>query len=151
MQAVVDSSSLISLARSGLLTILDDVPIEPVLLDVVRRETVDEGLAAGYADAAAIESTWSGRDLQETAPGDRTVDAVVLAAASGCGILVANDQALGRRAKNLGIRWLRSADLVMLAHRSGAMSSGAAKAAVGALCDSGRITAELAESYLEEL
>lgn len=150
MRAVIDTSSLISLARAGQLSLLDLVPIDLVVLDVVVGEAVAEGLAGGHADAAAIESTLSGRDVASGAPGT-SVDAAVLGAAIDAGMLLSNDLALGRRARNAGARWLRTADLVILVHRLGRLDVEQSRAAVDALLHSGRITPELARTYLEEL
>jgi len=145
-----DSSSLISLAKSGLLQLLSRVPIEPVILDVVAEECVDAGLARGHADAAAIEEAVAAFPRRMA---DRGVsaDAAVLAAARGVGTLITNDLALGRRARNLGVRWLRTADLVVLATRTSTIGAGAARDAIVALRDAGRLSHELAVEYLEEL
>jgi hypothetical protein len=145
-----DSSSLISLARSGLLQLLSRVPVEAVILDVVAEESVDVGLAGGHADAVAIEEALAGLPRRRS---DREVsaDAAVLAAARVAGTLVANDLALGRRARNLGVRWLRTADLVVFAYRTSAIGADEGRAAIVALRDAGRLSPELAADYLEEL
>lgn len=147
---VIDSSSLISLARSGLLPLLAKLPFEPVILDVVAHESVAEGLARGHADAAAIESAISGRP-RKASDRSSSVDAAVLTAAKEVGTLVANDLTLGRRARNHGVRWLRTADLVLLASRAGIIDVPEARTAIVALRDALRITPELATAYLEEL
>ena len=67
------------------------------------------------------------------------------------GTLVCNDMTLGRRARNLGTRWLRTADLVILLQRSGAASRLEARSAIDALVSAGRMTADLGAEYLEEL
>lgn len=150
MDAVLDSSSLVSLARAGLLHLLPRLPVTPILLEPVWAEVVDAGRAGGHADALAVESVLSARPRREVDPGP-SVDAQVLAAAVQVGLLVANDLALGRRARNLGVSWIRSADLLVFATRSGSLTLEAARDAIAALRDSGRITADLATSYLEEL
>jgi hypothetical protein len=62
MDAVIDSSSLISLARAGLLPLLRQPFVQPIILDAVRIETVDAGLAGSHPDAVAIEAaTVAGR------------------------------------------------------------------------------------------
>jgi len=48
----------------------------------------------------------------------------VLAAALGVGTLVSNDLVLGRRAANLGVRWLRTADLLILCVKTGGAVGG---------------------------
>jgi len=75
----------------------------------------------------------------------------VVTAAREVGTLVANDLALGRRARNLGVRWLRTADLVVLGVRTSVISDGEARDAIVALRDAGRLTPELAGEYLEVL
>jgi rRNA-processing protein FCF1 len=150
VRAVVDTSSLISCARAGLLPLLDRSGLEVVTLDVVRAEAVDAGLAAGYADAAVLATALEGRTVTASAPAP-TADAAVLQAAREVGLLVTNDLALGRRARNLGVAWLRTADLVILAVRTGAISRAEGAASIGALRDARRISAVLSEEYVEEL
>lgn len=151
MDAVIDSSTLISLARAGLLPLLARTPLVPIVLDVVRRETVDAGLAGSHPDAAAIETTISRLPIRATPPSSAPVDAAVLAATREIGILVTNDLALGRRARNIGQRWLRTADLIVLAIDAGTLNIEAGRRSILALLDAGRITSELADAYLEEL
>ncbi|MDP9399310.1 MAG: hypothetical protein M3P96_16475 [Actinomycetota bacterium] len=150
MEAVLDTSSWISLARAGLLPLLERTPIRPVLLDVVHAEAVAAGLAGQHSDAAAIETVAAGLPVVETRPAD-TADAAVLTAARDVGVLVTNDLALGRRAKNVGVLWLRTPDLILLAPRGGEVRTREARHAVLALRAVGRITSGLAASYLEEL
>lgn len=150
MRAVVDTSTLVSLARAGHLGILELSGLTPVVLDVVHAEAVDAGRAGGHADAVAIEAAVAGHELNAVDP-TGSVDARVLHAAASVGLLLTNDLALGRRARNLGVRWLRTADLVVLAHRSGQLQAPAARAVIVALRDAGRLTAALADAYVEEL
>lgn len=151
MDAVMDSSSLISLAKAGSLTLLRHAPFDIVVLDVVRAETVDAGLAASQPDAAAIATAVSELPVRTTAARTGTVDAVVLDAAVFAGTLVANDLALGRRARNLGAGWLRTADLVVLLVRLERITASVGRRTIVALAESGRITGELAHDYLEDL
>lgn len=151
MRAVVDSSSWISLARSGLLGVLSTVDVEPVLLDVVRDECVRAGVAGGHADAAALETVMDRLETQVTTTAGEDADVVVLAGARPVGVLVTNDLALGRRARSAGLAWLRTADLVVLGARGGTMTPVQARRAVDALRASGRITTTMADDYLEEL
>ncbi|MGF1645625.1 MAG: hypothetical protein ACFCVF_01685 [Kineosporiaceae bacterium] len=152
MYAVVDSSTLISLAWSGGLDLItrDHCPLDLVIPAEVRRETVDEGLALGYPDAAAIADAISGAaDLDPVdAP---TVDQAVLITAKGYGLLLTNDVALGRRAANIGVRWLRTGDLVLLCVRTERVTERRATAVLFGLHDAGRLTSALFEDYLKEL
>ncbi len=150
MRAVVDSSTWISCARAGLLSLVDHCAFDVIILDVVHAEAVTAGVAGGYADATAVEAALAGR-LVTVAPAAATPDAAVLQAASEADVLVTNDLALGRRARNMGIAWLRTADLVIFAVRTGGISAREGTAGLAALRDAGRITAGLAEDYLEEL
>jgi rRNA-processing protein FCF1 len=148
--AVLDSSTLISLAWAGLLQLLLDAPLDLVVPAEVVQETVDEGLDHGYADAAAIGAVV--KALATTDPaGTRTVDEAVLTVGRQHGLLITNDLALGRRAANSSVRWLRTADLVVLCVRTGRISADQGGAAVRALRSAGRLTDELARTYLEEL
>jgi predicted nucleic acid-binding protein len=151
MDAVIDSSSLISLARAGLLPLLRQPFVQPIILDAVRIETVDAGLAGSHPDAVAIEAATVGWEERKTPPGQSSVDAVVLEASRPVGMLVANDQALGRRARSLGVRWLRTADLVVLLVRTEHIPGEDGRRAVMALRDAGRLTAEMADEYCVEL
>lgn len=150
MYAVVDSSTLISLAWAGQLELLEHAPLELVVPAEVRAETVDDGLDAGHPDAAAIETVLKALVTADPAPA-RTVDESVLAVSRRHGVLVTNDLALGRRAANLSVRWLRTADLVLLCVRTGRVPAARGIAAVRALRSAGRITESLAAAHLEEL
>jgi hypothetical protein len=150
MGAVLDSSTLISLARAGLLQMLQVLPLDLEVLDVVRNEAVDAGLAAFHPDASAIETALTRFPTTRTR-GKGSVDEIVVRAARSSGTLVTNDRALGRRARNLGARWLRTADLVALCVRGGKMTVGEGRAAIGALLRAGRLDERLAQEYLGEL
>jgi hypothetical protein len=66
-------------------------------------------------------------------------------------VLIANDPALGRRARSLGVAWIRSADVIVLAVKSGSIPSAEGIDGLGALQETGRITRELADAYREHL
>jgi rRNA-processing protein FCF1 len=138
------------LARAGLLEILQAASVEPVLVDVVRAEIVDEGRQGGHPDAAALSAAVAG--VASTSTGARaTADARVLEAAQAIGLLVANDLALGRRARSLGVAWIRTADLILIAVKNGSVSMLDGGRALSALVASGRVTPELADAYREQL
>ncbi|MGI9016961.1 MAG: Uma2 family endonuclease [Euzebya sp.] len=150
MRVVVDSSSLISLAWSGQLDLLRVMPLEVVIPPGVYAEVVTTALDRGHADAAAIETALQGAEVAVSASSG-SVDDHVVAAAAVEGLVLTNDQVLGRRASNLGARWLRTADLVVLLHGTRAIEGARARAALIALQTAGRITTELRDAYLEEL
>lgn len=150
VRAVIDSSSLISLAWAGRLELINALPIELVVIDAVYAEVVEEGLARGYPDAAAIEHALR-RVLRAPDPVAGSVDERVVAAGVGVGVVVANDQVLGRRCQNRGGSWLRTADLVVLAVRTGSIDVQFGRAAIQALLSTGRITQTLADDYLAEI
>ena len=77
-------------------------PVQPVIVDVVEAEVVEAGLARGHPDAAAIEAAIAALSRRPTPSGPGSADAAVLEATRGEGTLVANDLALGRRARTLG-------------------------------------------------
>jgi predicted nucleic acid-binding protein len=151
----VDSSTLISLAWSGQLELLGHAPVPLVVPHEVRQETVAEGLARGHPDAAAIEQaikTIPGLAAEtDTHAAMHPVDHAVLEAGRLHGALVTNDLALGRRAANLGVQWLRTADFVVLCVRAGTLSSDRGVAALTALRSAGRITEDLLNAYLKDL
>ena len=138
------------MARAGLLDLLDTCGLTFVLIEPVRTEAVEQGMAHGHVDATAIESR-IGSWRVEPVPLYATVDETVLRAASTAGVLISNDLALGRRARNLGTSWLRTADLIVLSMTAGRMTREMARSAVISLRDAGRATPMLATSYLEEL
>jgi rRNA-processing protein FCF1 len=150
VKAVIDSSTLISLAWSGLLSLLQRCPLDLVVPTEVHRETVVEGVARGHPDAAAIEAAVASLESSKAGEGG-SVDDAVLRLGCTVGVLLTNDVALGRRAANLGVGWLRTADLVVLCVRSGRIDPGRGQAALQALYSAGRITADLLEAYRKEL
>ena len=150
MQILVDSSTLISLARSALLPLLARLPLTPVVLVSVWDEAVVRGQQGGHADATAIGSALGGLEPRPD-PAGRTVDDRVLTAAIEVGALAANDLALGRRATNQGARWLRTVDLVLLGDRTGTVGRAECRAAIGALHHAGRITDEIRDHCWETL
>lgn len=138
------------MARAGLLPLLRVAAVDPVLLDVVQAEIVEEGRRGGYADAAVLTGAVAGIPLTITA--DRgSADSRVLDAAKETGMLIANDLALGRRARSLGVAWIRTADLIILGVRRGSMSQREAMEGLSALEATGRITSGLADAYREQL
>ncbi|MGI8983452.1 MAG: hypothetical protein ACR2HM_02780 [Acidimicrobiales bacterium] len=147
---VFDSSALISLARAGLLPLLARLPVDVVILDVVWDEVVETGRAGQHPDAWAIAEALGDRS-RHRAPPARTVDDAVVLAAADHGALACNDITLGRRARNLGARWLRTADLLVLLRRPGAATSAETRAGIESLYRSGRITDDLRLEYLEVL
>ena len=109
-----------------------------------------KGLAHGYPDAAAIERAI--KPLRSIPVDSRAqVDDAVLEAGQTIGALLTNDLALGRRAGNLGVTWLRTADLVVLCVRTGGLDAEHGVAALEALYDAGRITEDLLDAYQKEL
>jgi predicted nucleic acid-binding protein len=147
---VIDSSTLISLARAGLLDVLSRLPGEVVILDVVWDEVVVAGRSGQHADAIAIEHALDDRPRRRADPA-KTVDESVLLAAREDGTLVCNDLTLGRRARNVGARWVRTADLLVLQARSGSASGQVSIAGIEALFAAGRISEQLRDDYLETL
>ena len=155
MRIAVDSSTLISLAWAGQLELLSHTPLPLIVPHEVRHETVTEGLARGYPDAAAIELAIKTIPSPTPEPGhsaaSHPIDHAVLEAGRIHGALATNDLALGRRAANLGVQWLRTADLVVLCVRTSTVSKDRGVAALKALRSAGRITEDLLHAYLEDL
>lgn len=150
MKAVLDASTLISLAWAGQLDLLRHCPLELVVPAEVQQETVTAGLTRGHSDAAAIETAIA--PLESQPPGAAgSADAAVLHLSRSMGTLITNDVALGRRAANLGAGWLRTADLVVLCVRSDRIASERGLAALQSLYSAGRITADLLDAYRKEL
>jgi hypothetical protein len=141
---------MISLARAGLLQLLGRLSRRPRILDVVWEEVVVRGKASQHPDAFVIDAVLGGepRDASPNAP---TVDLAVLRAAAADGVLVANDLTLGRRARSLGARWLRSADLLVLLLEAGLATPEEARGGIDSLWSAGRITDSLRDEYLERM
>lgn len=150
MYAVLDSSTLISLAWAGQLSMVGLAPLDLVVPHEVWVETVEKGKDHGYPDAVAID-TVAAPIPRAPATGAGKPDEAVLIVAREHGTVLTNDLALGRRAANLGVRWLRTADLVVLCVRTGRLSSGEGIVVIRALHSAGRLTDELAVAYVEEL
>jgi rRNA-processing protein FCF1 len=151
VRAVLDSSTLLSLAWAGQLDLLGVCPLELLVPGVVLEETASSAMAQGHADGAAIAAAVH---ALAAPPGDlrhEHADHAVLAAAHTVGTLLTNDLALGRRAANLGVRWLRTADLVILTTRVNRIDRVRARGAIDALHSAGRLTAALHEAYTREL
>lgn len=155
MRIAVDSSTLVSLAWAGQLELLSHTPLPLIVPYEVRHETVTEGLARGYPDAAAIEQAIKAIPSPTPDPdrpaGSHPIDHAVLEAGRTHGALATNDLALGRRAANLGVQWLRTADLVLLCVRTSTIDKDRGVAALKALRSAGRLTEDLLHAYLEDL
>jgi hypothetical protein len=145
---VVDSSTLISLARSGNVGLLADSRLDVAIPDVAWDETVITGVAAGYRDAGVIEERLA---HLPRLPSVQKRDAGVLEAAIGADALVCDDIALGRRARSLGTPWLRTPDLVLLVVRLGEIDAPEGRSSIIALREAGRLDDATARSYLGEL
>jgi hypothetical protein len=145
---VVDSSTLISLARSGNVGLLAGSRLDFVIPEVAWDEAVIVGVAAGYQDAGVIAERLAHLPRR---PSQQTGDAGVLEAAAGADALVCDGIALGRRARSLGTAWLRTSDLVVLLVRLGEMDASAGRSSVIALREAGRLDDATARSYVGEL
>lgn len=121
-----------------------------IVPEEVYTEAVEDGRAGGHADAAAIESAVEPLEIRASGQ-TGSVDERVLYLSRRVGLLITNDVSLGRRAANLGIGWLRTADLVLACFRLGAINTDRARAALQGLHGAGRITPELLEAYSKEL
>lgn len=141
---------MISLARAGLLGLLDRLPQRPRILDVVWEEVVVAGKAGQHPDAFVIDAAL-GTEPRDAGPNAPAVDQAVLQAAVADGVLLANDLTLGRRARSLGARWLRSADLLVLLAEAGWCTLDEARNGIESLASAGRITGSLRDEYLERL
>lgn len=103
-------------------------------------------------DATAIETATSAFTVRSTARLlGHSVDTVVVEAAAKVGLLISNDRALGRRARNLGAHWLRTADVVVLLQERRTLDAVEARAAIVALRDTKRISEGLADTYLDQI
>jgi hypothetical protein len=154
---VVDSSSLVTLARCGAVGLLELWPNPVVTVQEVYRETVEVGSSKGYADAAAIREAFGlGRIAIRPVAGDErtggmgAVDWLVLQLAQetpGSEIL-ANDHPLLRKAEQRGLPAFYTAEFVWELGRMGRLRPVRRDALLRDFVAEGRYTEDFMNAFL---
>jgi len=163
---VIDTSTLISLAKIGNLELLPRLRRNIVLPEVVFEEAVTGGEEKGIADAMVIKGfietsglkilrskIRSDEDLRKQikgnlAKGDEAVLSLPLSEKAS--EIITNDDGLCKIAMGLGIRVVSSPDLLMEALRKGVMDLQDFEISLRGLVVENRLSAAVAEFYLME-
>ena len=122
MKIVIDSSTLISLAKINMIDILDEVNAEILCPGGVYNECVKEGIAGGHPDAIMIKRLFDRRRINigeikqpQEFKGLSGIDSTVLSLAiqENPGYLFVNDTKLARRVEFEGFVVRGSPDLLL--------------------------------------
>lgn len=154
---MVDSSSLVTLARCGAIELVELWPDPVVTVQEVYRETVEVGSRQGYPDAAAIRETFArGRiGIRPVAGGERiggmgAADWLLLQLAQetpGAEIL-ANDHPLLRKAEQRGLPAFYTAEFVWELGRRGRLRPVRRDALLRDFVADGRYTEDFMNAFL---
>ena len=158
MKAIIDSSTLISLAKIDALWVFNEMECEMICPDEVYRECVVMGSLNGRVDAVQIkrlfdEKTVSAKtvEVKERIPGLSTVDCMVLALAvqEKPGIVFANDTKLARRIELAGFDARGSPDILLRMKRKGILDDKGYSSLIKLVGTKMRLSASNVEKYLE--
>lgn len=166
MRSLIDTSTLISLARIASLELLHKLKIHVIVPDKVYEEAVIRGVEKGLADAMAIKSfinTYKlkivgikshGRDIlrrkigKTLAGGDEAL--LSLALTERVKVVITNDDGLGKIAMGLGFRVLATPDLLLRGLRDRVIDFREFEVFLRSLVVENRLGAAVAELYLLE-
>lgn len=153
MSWVLDATPLIYLAKAERLAVVETLEGARTVPRPVYRETVTEGIEAGYADARRIERAVEDGilevvevDLDESAFASRLArhsglsdaDIAVLACADARDAVAVMDEAAGRSAANVeGVETRGTAYVVLSAVKDGALSAEAGRETIDAMIERG--------------
>jgi len=119
---VLDSSSLITLARADALDLLVLAPHAAITVSAVYRETVETAALKAHAEAREIARCFDEKQIvirdprrRTPVPGVSRVDSTVIRLAEelGAADLLTNDRALLRKAEQRGLRASFTAEFVL--------------------------------------
>jgi predicted nucleic acid-binding protein len=154
--AVLDSSTLVSLAKVDALDLISKLIQKGQVPKEVYTECVEEGLALGYEDAVLIQRLFeagilgivSHRSVPER--GLSSVDTIVLSLAQKTkSVLCANDTKLVRRAALYKVQVLGSPDLLLLGLKRKLLIEKSYRDKVRKLHEKGRLSESNMKFYLE--
>ena len=166
MKAVIDTSTLISLAKISCLELLPRLREDVVLPHEVYEEAVIDGEEKGIADAIVIKGfiknhrieivgakrnsmkAVRGQTNRNLSKGDGAV--LSLAFSVGANEVLTNDDGLGKIAMGLGFRVIATPDLLIEALKEGVVNVEDFENFVRGLVVENRISSALAELYLME-
>jgi predicted nucleic acid-binding protein len=166
MKYVIDTSSLISLAKIQYLEIISALRIKVLLPHEVYDEAVTAGMGKGYTDSVIIENFIAGsvikpieladqhkkalrKKLQKIlAAGDEAV--LALAISEKADALVTNDDGLGRVAFALGISVQASSDLLLECLKRNILTFERYEILLRSLVIENRLSSAVAELYMLE-
>jgi len=166
MKSVIDTSTLISLARISYLEIIPRLKIDAILPDDVYEEAVINGEKRGIADATVIKSFIANYKIKVVhternqievvrqklnkilAKGDEAV--LSLAIKEEAKVVITNDDGLGKIAMALGFRVNGSPDMLMKGLREKVLDFREFESLIRGLVIENRLSPVIAELYLLE-
>jgi predicted nucleic acid-binding protein len=166
MKTVIDTSSLISLARIQYLEIIEKLKLEVVMPEEVYTEAVKIGGTKGYTDAIIIENfikkynietievenkyrkVLRGKINKVLSAGDEAV--LALAIIEKVKAIIANDDGLGRIAFTLGFIVQASPDLLLEGLKKKILNYEKYETFMRGLVIENRLSSAVAELYLLE-
>ena len=166
MKYVIDTSSLISLARIQNIELIEELEMTPVAPDEVYEEAVIQGHAKGYADSLVIADFIKKYDIKILSVEDKykkdvrektnkiltSGDEAVLALATREKIrtVITNDDGLGRIALATGFVVRATPDLLLEGLRKKILNHDKYESFVRGLVIENRLSSAIAELYLLE-
>lgn len=166
MKTIIDTSTLISLARISYLELISKLRREAVIPDAVYEEAVVRGQEKGIADAIVIKSFIDRHGIKVAntessyiknlrkklnrvlAKGDEMV--LSLAIKEKAKEILTDDDGLGRIARGLGFGVTASADLLIEGLRARMLSGQEFEVLIRGLVIENRLSSVVAELYLLE-
>jgi predicted nucleic acid-binding protein len=166
MKAVVDTSTLISLAKIGFIDLMVKLKSSLIIPEIVYQEAVVDGEKKSFPDAFVIKDFIRKSNLKiitvkkmhiqsirkkigrSLAPGDEAVLACILQEKAN--EVITNDEGLGRIAMTLNVGVQASCDLLLQGLISGIMTNNEYEDYLRSLVIENRITSIVAEFYILE-
>lgn len=156
IECVVDSASLVSLAKSGLENYLGRLDWALLTVEEVFEEVVELGLQKGFLDALKAKRLFDDETIRiarespiKHRQGGSTDDRVVRLAMEKRAVMLTNDVKLARKALAAGVEVLGSADICLLLKEKKRISREEFETAIARLVENQRLSDKNAEKYLE--
>ena len=166
MRSVIDTSTLISLAKVNSLELIAKLEIEVIMPKEVYEEAVIDGEKKGFADSIVIRTFISHRELKilsvksdfrkvlrkKVGKGLTKGDEAILSLAirEKAEIIITNDDGLGKIAMALGFHVMATADLLMKVLKKKLLSFKEFEVLIRGLVIENRLSSAVAELYLTE-
>lgn len=151
---VIDSSTIISLAKTGSLELLEKLNAKILCPFGVKKESLDEGLLRNFEDAVSIQKIFK-KNIVKCAKSNRfqSIDesVVFLAEKRKAIAFLCNDVALARKAaaKNLSVKG--SADFLFDCFNAGVIEKNGFVQKINKLVEQKRLSSKNADFYLKEV